>query len=248
MSSTAASPEHRLAALATTADEVAAAAELAVSKPRIPWALTALTIDAGMLGAAGLAAHVGAEAAAVRPSPLSWLAVFGLATLALMAARGMYASRLSLQALEDVRVAVTATTLAAMGVLSVRVLVSDEPDLAAQVLRPWAFAAVYVAAGRVALSWSQAQARRSGEEYRPTLIVGAGKVGCLTAKRLLARPELGLRPVGFLDKDPLDDTSDTGLPVLGSSWDLDRIVEEHEIKHVILGFSKAPHEVQLRIM
>ena len=115
-------------------------------------------------------------------------------------------------------------------------------------LRPWAFAAVYVAAGRVALSWSQAQGRRSGEDLRATLIVGAGKVGCLTAKRLLQRPEFGLRPIGFLDKGPLDEVSETGLPVLGRSWDLERVVEEHGVQHVVLCFSTAPHEVQLGIM
>jgi exopolysaccharide biosynthesis polyprenyl glycosylphosphotransferase len=247
MSSTAATPEQGLAVLTAPA-EVAAPRELSAPKVLIPWGVTALAIDAGMLAAAGAAADLGANAAGVPPSPLSWLVAFALATLALMALRGMYAPRLSVQALEDVRGAVTAATLAAMGVLSIRVVISDDPDLAAQVLRPWAFAAVYVAAGRIALSWSQTQARRAGEEYRPTLIVGAGRVGALVAKRLLAQPELGLRPIGFLDKEPLADTRETGLPVLGSSWDLERVAEEHGVEHVIVSFSRAPHDVQLRLI
>jgi exopolysaccharide biosynthesis polyprenyl glycosylphosphotransferase len=246
MSSTAATPEQGLAILAAPA-EVAAPRDLTAPRVRIPWGAAALAIDAGMLAAAGAAADLGADAAGVSPSPFSWLFVFALATFALMAVRGMYASRLSVQALEDVRGAVTAATLAAMGVLSIRVVMSDDPDLAAEVLRPWAFAAVYVAAGRIALSWSQTQARRAGEEYRPTLIIGAGRVGALVAKRLLAQPELGLRPIGFLDKEPLADTRETGLPVLGSSWDLERVAEEHGIQHVIVSFSRAPHEVQLRV-
>jgi exopolysaccharide biosynthesis polyprenyl glycosylphosphotransferase len=76
------------------------------------------------------------------------------------------------------------------------------------------------------------------------LIVGAGKVGHLTAKRLLERPELGLRPVGFLDKEPLNmGEMSIGLPVLGASWDLDRIVSEYGVEHVIITFSTAPNKV-----
>src|SRR5438093_756000 len=81
--------------------------------------------------------------------------------------------------------------------------------------------------GRGAVHLSQARARREGEAERPTLIIGAGRVAQLTAKRLLERPELGFRPVGFLDKEPLAVERSLGLPVLGASWDLDRIISEY---------------------
>jgi exopolysaccharide biosynthesis polyprenyl glycosylphosphotransferase len=160
----------------------------------------------------------------------------------------MYRPRLRAELLEELRVVIVATSLAAMAVLTLRALLTEPPDLAAQVIRPWAFATVYVAAGRVALHWSQSQARRRGEALRPTLIVGAGRIGRLTAKRLLEQPELGLRPVGFLDKEPLD-AEDGGavLPVLGASWDLDRVVEEHGVEQVIVTFSTAPDDVLLRL-
>ena len=66
----------------------------------------------------------------------------------------------------------------------------------------------------------------AGEGVRSTLIVGAGRVGALVAKRLLDTPELGLRPVAFLDKEPLVDTFDElGVPVAGASWDLDETID-----------------------
>ena len=136
-----------------------------------------------------------------------------------------------------------------MIVLSVRILLGDSLDLAAESIRPWAFALVYLASGRVALHWSQTKARAQGENVRRTLIVGAGKIGCLTAKRLLETPELGLEPVAFLDKDPLVDPKEAlGLPVAGASWDLDAVVSQYRIDQVIVTFSTAPDEVLLRLV
>jgi len=212
------------------------------------WALARFSLDATLLGAAGLAAALGSRAADVDSAPVIWTALFAALVLAAFAARGMYRPRLRAELLEDLRGVVAATSLAAMAVLTLRALLTDPADLTAQVLRPWAFATVYVAAGRIALQWSQTQARRHGEGLRPTLIVGAGRIGRLTARRLLEHPELGLRPIGFLDKEPMD-VQDGGvvLPVLGASWDLDRIVEEHGVQQVIVSFSRAPDEVLLRL-
>jgi len=217
-------------------------------RPDAAWALGRFCLDATMLAAAGLASALGSRAAGVDAAPVGWLTVFGAFVIAAFAARGMYRPRLRAELLEDLRGVVVATSLAAMAVLTLRAVLTDPPELAAQVLRPWAFATVYVAAGRIALLWSQTQARRHGEALRPTLIVGAGRIGRLTAKRLLEHPELGLRPIGFLDKEPMDAQEGSSLlPVLGASWDLDRVVEEHGVQQVIVSFSTAPDEVLLRL-
>jgi exopolysaccharide biosynthesis polyprenyl glycosylphosphotransferase len=223
------------------------AARLEVSSDRA-WALGRFALDATLLAAAGLAAGVGARAGGIEPAPVAWVGLFGVVVLAMLAVRGMYRARLRADLLEDLRGVVVATSLAAMAILTVRALVVDSADLAAQVIRPWAFATVYVAAGRVALHWSQTQSRRHGEALRPTLIVGAGRIGRLMAQRLLDHPELGLRPIGFLDKEPMD-AEDGGavLPVLGASWDLERVVEEHGVQQVIVCFSTAPDDVLLRL-
>jgi exopolysaccharide biosynthesis polyprenyl glycosylphosphotransferase len=211
------------------------------------WSLGRFSLDAALLAAAALAAAFGSRAAGIETPPVGWLALFGLFVLGAFAARGVYRPRLRSELLEDLRGVVVTTSLAAIAVLTLRELLTNPPDLAAQVIRPWAFATVYIAAGRVAIHWSQAQARRQGEGLRPTLIIGAGRIGRLTAKRLLEHPELGLKPVGFLDKDPLEYDGAILVPVLGSSWDLDRVVEEHGVEQVIVTFSTAPNEVLLRL-
>ena len=217
-------------------------------RPDAAWALARFSLDAALLAAAGLAAALGAREGGIESGPAGWVALFGVLVLAVFAGRGMYRPRLRAELLEDLRGVVAATALAAMAVLTLRALVGEPADLAAQAIRPWAFATVYLAAGRVALHWSQTQARRRGEALTPTLIVGAGRIGRLAARRLLEQPELGLRPIGFLDKEPMD-AQDGGpvLPVLGASWDLDRVVEEHGVQQVVVTFSTAPDDVLLRL-
>jgi exopolysaccharide biosynthesis polyprenyl glycosylphosphotransferase len=217
--------------------------------PATAWALACLAVDSTMLVLAALATSVGASVGGFASAPVAWTVAFGALTLGLFRARGLYALKLRLRTLDDLRSIVTAVTLAAMTVLSVRILLGDSVDLAAESIRPWAFALVYLASGRVALHWSQTKARAQGENVRRTLIVGAGKVGCLTARRLLETPELGLKPVAFLDKDPLVDPSESlGLPVAGASWDLDAVISEYRVDQVIVTFSTAPDEVLLRLV
>jgi exopolysaccharide biosynthesis polyprenyl glycosylphosphotransferase len=92
---------------------------------------------------------------------------------------------------------------------------------------------------------SRALGRR--ELGQRTLIVGAGRVGRLVARRLRQSEKYGLIPVGFLDKEPLDGPEDDGPPVLGASWDLERLVDEERIEHVVIAFSTAPHSVLARL-
>ena len=210
------------------------------------WARGALLLDGLMLLAAALASELtAANAGIVKTSPV-WLLAYAGLVVALLARHGLYDWHLRLSVLDNLRRVVTATALASMIVLTLRILLpGDVDDLAAQLLRLFAFSAVYLVAGRVAFDWTQLMARRHGELAKPTLIVGAGRVGALTAGRLLAHPELGLKPVGFLDKEPLEEER-LPVPVLGASWDLERLIEQHRIEHVVVTFSTAPSEVLLR--
>jgi len=222
----------------------------ALAQPRArgigSWARGALALDAAMLLAACVAAQLGSgDAGILRMSPV-WLVAYSAVVLLGLRMRGLYSWRVRVQALDDVRAVLAATVIASMAIVTLRILLPGEvDDLAAQALRLWAFSAVYLAAGRVALDWSQVKGRRHGELAKPTLIVGAGRIGRLTARRLLEHPEFGLRPIGFLDKEPLDENG-LPVPVVGASWDLERVVEQHGVEHVVVTFSTAPSEVLLR--
>ena len=137
--------------------------------------------------------------------------------------------------------------MATMAVISLRIILEDDPHTSGQTAQAWILAALFLSVGRTGLFISSPGDRRG--EGPATLIVGAGKVGHLVARRLMDRPEFGLQPVGFLDNDPLEiEGRTTALPVLGASWDLERILEENDVEHVIFTFSTAPHAVMLNMV
>jgi exopolysaccharide biosynthesis polyprenyl glycosylphosphotransferase len=204
-----------------------------------------------MIAVGTLTASIGARAAGVPPASVTWLFAFAALTVLLLRLSGAYRPRLRIQVLDDLRTVLATTALAAMVVVTVRALITDDPHLVGQTVRQFVFIAAYLCAGRASLSLVQATARRWGHGAKRTLIVGAGRVGHLTARRLREHPDVGLRPVGFLDKEPLlawDVGDSAELPVLGASWDLEQVIEEHGIEHVVVTFSTAPHHVLLSLV
>src|SRR5436305_8787430 len=127
------------------------------------WTGTRLGVDAAMLFAAALAAQLGANAARVATTPPVWLLAFSLLVVGISHARGAYAWRIRLQAIDDFWSVLMTTALAGMILLSARVIVAHDASVGGQTLRLWAFAAVYVGTGRIAVDWSQIKARREGE-------------------------------------------------------------------------------------
>ena len=207
--------------------------------------VTYRSADAAML----LVASVTAILAAPVPhsfANFAWGTAYALLTLVILEARGFYGLRLQDTPVDAVARIFAATSIAAMTLTFARALLSDDPTLTAQTVRLWAFALVFLGAGRVGITLDRRRALRRGETGFNTLIIGAGSVGHLIARRLRERPEFGLRPIGFLDKDPLIDAEDEeGLRVLGASWDLEQVVQRYDVEQVVVTFSTAPHAVLL---
>jgi exopolysaccharide biosynthesis polyprenyl glycosylphosphotransferase len=219
-----------------------------------------------MLSLAAVGAAVSTPFAGLAQLHPAALVGFSLAVIALLGYFGLYRPRFTPHLLDDIRSILGATAVAAMGVAFVTVLLTDEHDAADQAVRAWLFAATCLTLGRGGLQLVRTRRRRHGAAGEPTLIVGAGRVGHLVAKRLQTHPEFGLRPVAFLDADPLDVEDGSNLPVLGS-WPkstslkngsapdepgittaLEASVQEHAIRHLILTFSLTSHESELDLM
>jgi exopolysaccharide biosynthesis polyprenyl glycosylphosphotransferase len=112
-------------------------------------------------------------------------------------------------------------------------------------LRLWLFAVVYLGLARVMLLSIRSQAMGKQAFATPTLILGAGVVGERLVNRLSSDPRYGLRPVGFLDSDPLRNvtSSTAAVPVLGGPDQLADAVRRTGARHVILAFSSEPDHV-----
>ena len=218
-------------------------------------ALFRLGVDLTMLAVAAAAAST-STAAASGSSPIgqTWLFVFVAVVLGYLGLRGSYRPRMAVETIDEVLAGVRASLLGGMVVVTGVVLVAGAlgdpvPEaLAADAFRLTALGVILLGTGRLLVARSAHAARRSGRGLRPTLIVGAGDVGRLTAERLLERPELGLFPVGFLDKEPRDGHPSGLPPVLGASWDFERVVMLHGIEHVLVAFSTAPNQVLLNLV
>jgi FlaA1/EpsC-like NDP-sugar epimerase len=90
---------------------------------------------------------------------------------------------------------------------------------------------------------------RAGRDARDVLIVGAGDGGRLVLREILRNRELGLRPVGFVDDDPLKrGLRLDGVRVRGTTDDLPRILDEAEPAEVIIAIPSAPGSLRKRVV
>lgn len=205
---------------------------------------------ADLVGVAGsTAAVVWASArSGTSVGPLAWVLAFNVLTLVALRRRGLHSFRLRPSLWDELGATFACTVIAAAATITMRSLLAPDLHVASQMLPMWAFVAATLAALRAGSAIGDRRAWRRGGAA-PTLIIGAGHVGRGVARRLLDRPELGLRPVGFLDKEPMaPDGADDGPPVLGASWDFEDQVRRHGVQKVVFAFSTAPHHVQLDLM
>jgi exopolysaccharide biosynthesis polyprenyl glycosylphosphotransferase len=110
----------------------------------------------------------------------------------------------------------------------------------------WATATVFVSTGRAV---ARAVARRSPMYLQNTIIVGAGDVGQLIAKKLLQHPEYGINLVGFIDENPRERRDDLEhLALLGGVGRVSAVVRLLDVERVIVAFSNEPHERTLELI
>nr|WP_281720366.1 nucleoside-diphosphate sugar epimerase/dehydratase [Nitrosomonas nitrosa] len=73
------------------------------------------------------------------------------------------------------------------------------------------------------------------------ILLGAGQAGAMVAREIALRPDLGLKPVGFLDDDPRKrGLLIHGVPVLGTTEELASVRLEHRVEQAIISIANAP--------
>ncbi|MGI8623669.1 MAG: sugar transferase [Solirubrobacteraceae bacterium] len=210
-----------------------------VDGPGWPWlagALDVVGLGGGLL--AGLLAtseHRGATAlASLLAFPLA-----GVPALIIARSRGR---QMDAGALDDLWPLVAPVSVAAMLASALGLLATGNGSGSTTLVIAWGVALALLGATHAAVRLVRRAARVRGVSGQPTLIVGAGKVGARIARRLSARPQYGLHPVGFLDwaPPPADLVGGRPVPVLGEPGDLAGVITQTHARHVVLAFSARP--------
>jgi exopolysaccharide biosynthesis polyprenyl glycosylphosphotransferase len=209
------------------------------------WSRLRLAVDATVLSVT-IALSLLAGPSVDRAHSESWVALlFGIAVIAMLHARPAPDDRLNASVLETFNNVLGIVSLASMLTISTDSILGGSHPVALAT-RLWLFTVVYLGGARVFLVTSRSEAIRREGLATPTLIVGAGMIGSHLAHRLISEPSYGLRPVGYLDADPLPHSQPRDghtIPVLGTPDDLEEAIGFTGARHVILSFSNEPDHV-----
>jgi len=171
----------------------------------------------------------------------------------LFAAWGLYRLVLRYVGVDTLLRLFAATTMGAAVLLAADLLVAGGGDM-----RPVPVGVLFIQAVLVFLgaAGSRLAARvlmylrsaRPGSGRR-VLIVGGGSAGSLLLREIQSRPDLGLSVAGFLDDDPaLKRRTINGVPVLGSTLELEPTTRRLEIEEIIVAMPAASRETVRRIL
>jgi exopolysaccharide biosynthesis polyprenyl glycosylphosphotransferase len=104
------------------------------------------------------------------------------------------------------------------------------------------FWALAIGAMVLARGTARSVARRLPAYVQRTIIVGAGDVGQLVARKVVQHPEYGIDLLGFVDSDPKLLRGDLGpVEVLGPIEELEEIVDAMDVERVVIAFSQNDH-------
>jgi exopolysaccharide biosynthesis polyprenyl glycosylphosphotransferase len=166
-----------------------------------------------------------------------WALALAATLLGVRASSRLYRRRLWLSWLHDLPRS-AASTMTAFALLTCVALLTGQPHPATAAVQSAVllFAALSEPARLGVFALGRCCRRRLGRCDR-TIVVGAGKVGVDLAGTMLRHPEFGLRPVAFVDPDPLADPAT--LPAELLDEDLSAAITRLRAGTVVLAFSHA---------
>jgi len=83
--------------------------------------------------------------------------------------------------------------------------------------------------------------RSSAIAPKRVLIIGAGDAGEMVVRQMMAHPEYGYQPVGFIDDDPMKMGREIHrVPIMGGRDAIDRLAAKHGVDEIIIAIPSAP--------
>jgi exopolysaccharide biosynthesis polyprenyl glycosylphosphotransferase len=158
--------------------------------------------------------------------------------------QGLYQRRRIRSRVDDAMRIVVAVLLATV-LLTAGLTFYRPPDFTYSRLFLAVFAAVnviLVGVMRWLIGVTLARIRRSGGNLQRVLVIGAGDLGRQVVERLHLHKEYGFVVVGFLDDDPgRQQRNIYGVPVLGTTRDLEQVVADERVGQVMIALPLEAH-------
>jgi exopolysaccharide biosynthesis polyprenyl glycosylphosphotransferase len=127
-----------------------------------------------------------------------------------------------------------------------------EPDFSrVMIIYAWVLTIALVMAGRIVHRSLRARARNVGWGRDRVLLVGTGDVAQMILQKIQWSPWLAYEVVGLVAKNGNDShppENILGVPVLGATDDLPRLIDERGIHEVIIALPEASHQETLGII
>jgi exopolysaccharide biosynthesis polyprenyl glycosylphosphotransferase len=138
------------------------------------------------------------------------------------------------------------TTTGAWAFLAVPSIFGLDGPMPVRMVIFWVLAIPLLVAGRAAV---RTTVRRRLMYLQNTIIVGAGDVGQLVARKFLHHAEYGINLIGFVDDNPRDRRPGLEhLAMLGPLERLPQLVRQLDIERIVIAFSLDHHERILAIV
>ncbi|MFQ5814608.1 MAG: sugar transferase [Anaerolineae bacterium] len=169
-----------------------------------------------------------------------WLVIF--------AAFGLYNEHNLLGGIREYAQAFNACTAGMMVVIAAGFLEPTFVIARGWLLLSWALTFLFAGGARFSLRRVVYRLRQRGYFLHPTLIIGANEEGKALAEQFQDWPTSGLQLVGFID-DELQPGMEVsgGLRVLGSTVDLQGLVEQHDVDELVIAITGVSRQSLLDI-
>jgi FlaA1/EpsC-like NDP-sugar epimerase len=115
-------------------------------------------------------------------------------------------------------------------------------------LTAWMAMVLFIGGARFSWRLYRDNCLKPKRDTKKVLLIGAGQAGTLVARQLQNNPDLHLDPVAFIDDDPGKfKLHILGIPVVGTTKDIVRIVEKYKIDIIVIAIPSLKKRVMNRI-
>jgi exopolysaccharide biosynthesis polyprenyl glycosylphosphotransferase len=164
----------------------------------------------------------------------------------IVAVPGQYRLPRAQSAIDDLSTIFTASGLALMTIFAASTFVRYPAESRLALIFAWALMTFWVLVGRAFYLWLLGWLHKRGIGVARTLVVGDNTVGRMIMQALAARPYLGYAVAGFLATESQTDYG--RFRRLGTQDEIERVIRDERIAHVVIALPSTSHEAIMRIV